>query len=150
MQRQEYLCQDKNIYAKKNLPKHENKKSISQKTTVFCDILFCAFFSTNFACKDKAKKLYMQIFLLYFSFLFPLLFAFCINISHNDIFMKPLPQRDCGRFFAQKYISQKTVVFYGIYFFAFCPCKIADNKDNSAADQHAVINSAAAKRPLTC
>ena len=65
----------------------------------------------------------MQIFLLYLSFLFPLLFTFCINISHNDIFMKPLPQRDCGRFFAKKYMSQKTVVFCDILFvFFLCGC----------------------------
>ena len=117
MQRQEHLCQEKTC------PNTRIKKTISQKTTVFCDILFCAFFSTNFACKDKAKNLRVQIFCYIFRFYPRFCSLFCINISHNDIFMKPLPQRDCGRFFAQKYISQKTVVFYGIYFFAFCPCK---------------------------
>ena len=35
MQRQEHLCKDKNIYAKKNLPKHENKKNYITKNDRF-------------------------------------------------------------------------------------------------------------------
>ena len=90
MQRQEHLCKDKNIYAKKNLPKHENKKTISQKTTVFCDVLFFAPFSCQIRLQRYGKKIiYANIFVIFFVFIpaFVRLFAqIGTTMTHKESF----------------------------------------------------------------
>ena len=123
MQRQEHLCKDKNIYAKKNLPKHENKKTISQKTTVFCDILFFAPFSCQIRLQRYGKKFTCANIFASFCNFYCLFACFFAQIGTTMTHKESFAVRGLAASFRLNRVYHKKRSFFMAYIYCFsCAC----------------------------